>query len=995
VRSAGGEGLTPERWQQVKDVLTAALELAPGRRAAFLDGACAGDPSLREEVESLLASYEQAASFIETPAIARVEEPEEEDGGELLVGQSIGHYQIEREIGRGGMGVVYLARDTRLGRLVALKMLPRSYTRSRNRLLRFQQEARAASALNHPNVLTIYEIGQEGGVNFIVTEYVEGETIRERVSGGPMQLDEAVDAAIQVASALGAAHAVGVVHRDVKPENIMVRRDGLVKVLDFGLAKLAEKTVGRQSLDPGSSGGARVRTETGMIIGTATYMSPEQARALPVDARTDVWSLGVVLYEMLSGRPPFDGPTTSDVIVSILEREPPPITQFLPGVPDRLQEVLKKSLRKDLGGRYQTAEEMALDLNDLRGELAAEAGQRHTGRRMASSGGHGIALAAEGATSRTAPPVSSAEYIVTQLKRRKRGVLIGGAALLVSLIGMALLGLKFYQGRGGTAAFSRIEKITKLTSSGKVTTAAISPDGRYVVHSVDDGGRQGLWLRQVATSSNVQINPPAEVRYFGATFSPDGGHIYYTAEEKNKSIGVYRLPLLGGAPQKLLERVDSPVSLSPDGREFAFVRIGPERAESSLWVVGADGTGERLLATLNRPEWFYFGVSGGPAWSPDGKFIACTVGGVDDGGTYFTVVGVSAEDGARRALTPHRWRYGGQVAWLPDGGLVLIRDWQVWRLSYPGGELQKVTADTNSYTGVSSAASGEVVTVSFENTSAVWVARGTDAGKAVPITSGRFEGFHGLAWAPDGRLIYTSQGVRGHNLWSISDTGGEKRQLTDARGMNAFPSVPGDGRYIIFVSDRAGVPEVWRVDMDGGNPKQLTEGGMGGAPACSPDGRWVVYASDNTSPGLWKVPVEGGSPVKVTDMIGSRPTFSPDGRLIAGRGRIAPGEGIKIRVVSFDDGRLIKEFDLKPTTLIWGDYKELRWTPDGAGIALIDTRTGVANIWAQPLDGGPEKQLTDFKSEQVFRFAWSHDGKFLALTRGTMTKDVVLISSSK
>ena len=359
-----------ERWQQVEQLYHAALERGVEERAAFLAEASAGDEGLRREVESLLAYEDQAEHFIESPALeVAAKTIARKQGATVVAGQTINHYKITSPLGAGGMGEVYLAEDTRLGRRVALKFLPALFTQDKRHLRRFEQEARAVAALSHPNVCVIHEVVETGeGRHCIVMEYVEGVTLRECIAEKRMNVSEALDAAIQVASALSAAHAAGIVHRDIKPENIMLRRDGYVKILDFGLAKLTEKL----SDLPGSEGETRVlelKTLPGVVMGTVAYMSPEQARGLPVDARTDVWSLGVVLYEMLAGQKPFQGATPTDVIISIAGREPEPLSECAPEVPSRLERILKKALAKEREERYQTADELLIDLKSLRHDL--------------------------------------------------------------------------------------------------------------------------------------------------------------------------------------------------------------------------------------------------------------------------------------------------------------------------------------------------------------------------------------------------------------------------------------------------------------------------------------------------------------------------------------------------------------------------------------------------------------------------------------------------
>src|SRR5882757_9610633 len=405
----GRNRMKAERWKQVNDLFQSTVDRAPGERAAFLDEACQGDEPLRREVESLLTSHVRAENFIELPAFEVAPELVTKDRTGALVGKLIGHYRIESLIGVGGMGEVYLARDERLGRKAALKLLPDSLTTDETQLSRFKNEARSASALNHPNILTVYEIGTEGNRQFIATEFIEGITLRASLARGRMNLHAALEIAVQVASALAAAHEAGVVHRDIKPENIMLRPDGYVKVLDFGIAKLTERRP--TSDDHTVETTAVLQTRQGFVLGTARYMSPEQARGQKVDARSDIWSLGVVLYEMVGGSPPFCGETPSDCIAAILTTEPPPLSGVLPDVPPQLESILQKALRKNSDERYQTIKEMLADLRMLKGKLETDSSLPQTKAR--------------------------AESIVSKIKRHKRGVLLTLATALLAAVAVA------------------------------------------------------------------------------------------------------------------------------------------------------------------------------------------------------------------------------------------------------------------------------------------------------------------------------------------------------------------------------------------------------------------------------------------------------------------------------------------------------------------------------------------------------------------------------
>src|SRR5881397_928161 len=396
--------MTPAPLQRIEEIYRAALEQAPDQIGAFLDTACEGDEILRRKVEALLTSDQRAGRFIEKSSVGLATRIIQKGQADLLVGQTIGHYKLSKRIGTGGMGDVYLATDMTAGRKAALKLLPERFTGDAERLKRFQQEAHAVVGLNHPNILTVYEIGEDHSTHYIASELIEGETLRQRLMRGRMQLSEAVDVAIQVASALAAAHDAGIVHRDIKPENIMLRPDGYVKVLDFGIAKLTEER--RASDDHRVETTTLLQTRPGLVLGTAHYMSPEQARGQKVDARSDIWSLGVVLYEIVTGSPPFRGETPSDCIAAILTTEPAPLSGVLPDVPLKLESILHKALRKNSDERYQTIKEMLADLRILEGELETESSLPQTKAR--------------------------AESIVSKITRHKRGVLLTLAVAILA-----------------------------------------------------------------------------------------------------------------------------------------------------------------------------------------------------------------------------------------------------------------------------------------------------------------------------------------------------------------------------------------------------------------------------------------------------------------------------------------------------------------------------------------------------------------------------------
>jgi serine/threonine-protein kinase len=471
--------VTPERWQQARELFKSALERETSERSAFLDEACAGDESLRREVESLLNSLAQDSSFLETPAYQIVTNPLQSVTPALEAGQTLGSYEVLSRIGEGGMGEVYLARDTKLGRQVALKLLPAGFT-DEERLRRFEQEARAASALNHPNILTIHEIRTAGSTRFIATEFIDGVTLRQEMSKRTMKLVELLEVATQIASALSAAHAAGVVHRDIKPENVMLRHDRIVKVLDFGLAKLTSRQL--ITVEAEASTKSIVKTTPGVVMGTVKYMSPEQARGQPVDARSDIWSLGVVIYEMVTNRVPFDGETASHVIVSILESDPPALVRYAQ-VPAELERIVLKALRKDREERYQTATDLALDLKSLKQELEVETRLKRSlqsdlaERETTTKKGylHTAGQPVRGAASPpaeflTARPTSSVEYLVGVVKHHKRTTVLAAIALFI----FAIAGVYFFYLAPRGEAINSLAVLPFVNANGDSETEYIS-----------------------------------------------------------------------------------------------------------------------------------------------------------------------------------------------------------------------------------------------------------------------------------------------------------------------------------------------------------------------------------------------------------------------------------------------------------------------------------------------------------------------------------------
>jgi eukaryotic-like serine/threonine-protein kinase len=935
----------------------------------------------------------------------------------LAAGTHLGRYEIRSKLGAGGMGEVYLAEDSELHRNVALKVLPSDVSSNRDRMRRFKQEATAAAALNHPNIAHIYEIGEREGTNFIAMEFVDGLTLRQLIHERQTELPKLLRYLQHVAEGLAKAHAGGIVHRDLKPDNIMVTREGHAKILDFGLAKLLEQQTTQttaQGMSELATALMQPHSMPGAVVGTVGYMSPEQAqgRVQEIDHRSDIFSFGCILYEAITRRKAFAGKDAIDSLNKIIREQPTPIANLNPEVPYDLQKIVRRCLAKDPDERHQSIKDVAIELKEVRRELQARAGIDTTVPPPSREGSTVEAIDSDGSRaagastslSPSAPSThpSSAEYIVSGIRQHKVAAALFGAVLVLAAIGV---GIWMYKAISTSKKLERsviAPKLQPVTTSGKASDAAISPDGKYVAHVKSDAGQQSLWLRLVATTSDTQIVPPSLQDYNGITFSKDANFIYYVLGEPNSLRSLYQVGLFGGASRKVIGGVTSPVSLSPDGTRLAFMRASQIRGETALIVANADGSGEREIAMRKVPELF---SNGGPSWSPDGRLIASGVHNFDPNTrrASTTVIEVPVEGGAERPVTSHMWPAGGigQVAWLADGsGLALIAfdletsSWQIWHISYPSGEVRKITYDVNNYSQLSlTAGSGALVTVQTEGAFSVWVSPQGDTSHARQVPSGRYDGQLGVSFMPDGRIVYVSRESGLNDIWIMDGDGKNKKQLTANASYNYHPWVTADGRYIVFTSTRSdGVRRIWRMDPDGGNLKRLTEGPGDILPQSSPDGRWVVFWSNHSGAlRVWKVSIDGGAPVQLTDQVMYNPTVSPNGSQIACLYRETQPNALinKIAIIPFAGGDPVKMLDLPQS------YRQtnagLRWTPDGRAITYVATTGGVSNIWSLSLDGGKPVQLTDFKTDQIFWYAFSHDGKQLVLSRGTETSDVILI----
>jgi eukaryotic-like serine/threonine-protein kinase len=1569
--------MRPERWKQVEEILEAALERAPERRAAFLAEACAGDDGLRREVETLIRSYDEAGDFIDAPIVpSLVTTPDAtylDGAGERaspasLSGRLVGAYRLVSEIGRGGMGTVYLAMraDNAFRRRVAVKLVKRGMDTDFI-LRRFRRERQILAALDHPNIAALLDGGStEDGLPYFVMEYIEGQPIHRYSNERRLTVAERLRLVEQVCAAVAYAHRKQIVHRDLKPGNILVTSDGVVKLLDFGIAKLLDA-----ELASAETGDTFEPTATAMRLMTPEYASPEQVRGQPVTPASDVYSLGVLLYELLTGHRPYrlssraphelarviceEEPTRPSAAVNRVERlaqaaaggvgaalalTPESVSAERGTTPEALREALAgsldnlilKAMQKDVEHRYASAAELAADIarhlaghhvsapfqafampeavptrnfaddaptarsvavlplkvmqatRPLDGGLTVAAGRdtgedlgeppgnahdrddgekEDTGQRYlgvgvadalvtqlsavrglvvrptsavlkyteagvdpfkagrelgvdyvldgriqlsggvasASPGGapsvrlrvtvqlvsvrekslvwagqfdersadilgmqdaiasqvaealamrltgddrarlarrgtedprayeaylrgryhwysftvEGLAkallhfneaisidpsfaapyagvaeyynrfamfgvvpsrecfaaakdaarkavlldetlaeawaalafatlgadwdwgesarlinrateldprsvqvhewrafiLAAAGQTGeavaavdraaeldphssalyairsfhlhldgrqeeslasalrsleldpdsfwavfaaamenaklrRHAEAVAAAEKLVAAnaghpmavaalafalavagrreearahlrrmlevaregylspyymafvyeelgergealawaergvrerdswmlffavepwfaaLRAEERGRALlsrtplftageagalspasprpapptGGeqeaagraaarpvpqpraaraapAVAVLLLAAVAAFALYKWLGpRAAAAPFQSVQSV-KLTTTGNAVIAAVSPDGKYVAYVTEEGGEQTLWLRQTAVANSVRVVPPAPVEYRGLTFSPDGGHVYYVAADRQNSSALYRVASIGGVSRKLKDRVDSPVGFSADRKRFAFVRRHDARGEDELIIAdaGADagtepgageGAGERRVAARKFPD--HFSIASAPAWSPDGGRIAIVVLTADRQGFFMKAVEFRASDGAEQPLTAgrgKRWMVIDQMAWLPDGGgwLMAAQDaespfLQLWAVG-AGGEARRLTNDMGDYKGVSLPSDlGSVVAVHRTTLTNIWTGARGQYDRLTQLTAGAGRYFD-LSWTPDGQILYASDATGSADIWEKQPAGGEQRQLTAGAARNYAPLASPDGRLIVFHSNRGGNWQVWRMNRDGSFQTQLTSGDEeSNWPQVTPDGKWVVYehVGAGTLATLWKMPVEGGEAKRLTSHLTLRPAVSPDGKLVAcWRKEQVPGAPWRIALIPIEGGEPVKFFDTPQGDASGGSV--LRWMPDGRGLVYIDFREGVTSLWHQPLDGGAPQKIMTSAHEIIYAFDIARDGR-IVVSRGLRAHDVVLITDA-
>jgi serine/threonine protein kinase len=904
-----------------------------------------------------------------------------------MLNETIGHYKILRKLGSGGMGVVYEAEDTKLGRRVALKFLPENTRRDPQSLERFLREARAASALNHPGICIIHAIEEQEGRTFIAMELLEGQTLDKLIPHGSLPVPRTIDVGIQLADALDAAHKKGIIHRDIKPANIFVTERSAVKILDFGLAKLLPEhhaNLAGETLDDPET---LLLTSPGTAVGTISYMSPEQARGEELDARSDLFSLGGVLYQMATGKQPFPGTTSAVVFDNILHNAPVAPVTLNPNVPAEFERILNKALEKDRDVRYQVAAELRADLKRLQREIdSGKVASVSSSSRVVTS-----APAPPPSTSTPQPPrsSSSSSILMAAAGKNKFGAsLVLGAVFLLFVA--AAFGVYSLLPHKKDLPVERMS-VENLTNSGHVSLARISPDGKYLLHVLDENGLQSLWLRHIPTGSNTQVVTPAATRYSGLTFSPDGNYIYFVrrGDSEQSIASLYDAPMLGGAPRLLIKDVDSPIAFSPDGQRFAYLHQHGDSAVMDLKIARRDGTFERDL--FHHKDVLTDSLT--LSWSPDGKTIVIPIvqpTPQDLGG--FLVVDVAS--GAMKQAAIAKDSIYFEPAWLPDmTGLLVSASTaetgflrrQIGIVSFPDGAFHLLTTDTNDYFHPSLAADGQSIAANQSQAKdQIEIAPAGSLDNFTPLKLPSNLPFWGMDWTPDSQLLV----VQGPDIRLVNPAGGNRVAFSEPKfPMDQVVSC-GQGRYIVFRTlGRSGGAEAnfWRVDLNGTNLKRLTFGVNERLPACSNDGKWLYYVDVAENQFLKRISIEGGSPETIIKSPAIPYDLSPDGKTVVTLEARESDHTPMLVIYSLEDGKK-SAFAFDPRGL-----PSLVFMPSGKAILYSVREKGVDNLWVQPLDGSARRQLTHFTSERISGYAYSKDAARLAVGRGHADSDAVLL----
>jgi eukaryotic-like serine/threonine-protein kinase len=949
--------MTPERWQQIEDLFHAALQRQPDEHGAFLDGACVGDAELRHEVGALLASLEEAGDFIEQAPLAGAissiiddseEGTEQKASAPSLIGRRIGRYEIQSLLGAGGMGEVYLAHDVMLDRRIALKILPAQFTEDEAQVQRFEREARTASALNHPNIITIHEIGHDADRHFIATEFIAGQTLRERLASGQIDSGEALKIAAQSASALAAAHSAGIIHRDIKPENVMVRPDGLVKLLDFGLAKPLQPEGPPGKTLP--SDGLSLQTDPTMLMGTLAYLSPEQVRGERLDYRTDIFSLGVVIYEMLAGTRPFKGANASAVCEAILHHQPDSLESV---VEPPLSRIVIRALIKGRDRRYQSAAQLQTDL-----------AQFEQTRERAPS-----------------------------LRRRNRLALAAALVLLV-LVGLTLWQMRRAPQPAALAMFnSAAQKLTDLP--GEELNPSLSPDGKTFIFASRHKGSWDIYRQVVGERSASNLTEGAHSGEFQPVYSPDGETIAFMSTRNGGGIFVMNSD---GSEVTQVTDVGFNPSWSPDGRELAvaddsvwdYEMRNTYPSASRLWAVNLATRERRVISERDAVQ---------PNWSPHGHRLAFW--GEQKGGRR-DIWTVAASGGEPTPVTDDEFIDWNPV-WSPDGEYLYFLsnrggEMNLWRVSIDEstGRLRGAPEPAhlpNNCQQVSFARNGRRL-IYGQNTRSenLWQVdfdpvSGQVSGDAMPLTQG-LKRYTLFSLAPDEQsFVYLARGEPQQDLFVADRAGAPRQRLTDDAAQDIIPRWSPDGGWIAFISDRGGKYEIWKVRPDGIGLAQMTHeaGKEVIAPVWSPDSRQLLYqirnvnsfVIDATRPGTEQKPkVLAGQPPP-----GFLPyDWSPDGTHLAGWQPPMLKQPRGIVIYSFAKERYERLTDIGLFPIWLNDNRRVLFE-EGINFYLLDRSNGKT-----------EKIYSLKGPDQIGHHALSRDNRRLYFTSVSSEADIWMLT---